>query len=134
VSETIHTVAVFNASEDTVDMLCGCLSLKGYRCINAHVAKVKRGEVDFIEFIQREQPRAIIWDISPPYDQNWAFFKLLRSSDAVRGIGIVVTTTHKLHLDKLAGQDTGAIEIVGKPFDLDRVTTAIDQAIAANGN
>jgi len=30
----------------------------------------------------------------------------------------VLTTTHKQHLDALAGLDTGAIEIIGKPYDL----------------
>jgi hypothetical protein len=33
------------------------------------------------------------------------------------------------HLDKLAGHDTGAIEILGKPYDLDMVVKAVQKAL-----
>jgi len=59
-----------------------------------------------------------IWDIAPPYERNWNFFKLLRSARPLDHCHIVLTTTHKQHLDTLAGHDTGAIEIIGKPYDL----------------
>jgi hypothetical protein len=52
--------------------------------------------------------------IAPPYDRNWHFFKLLRSSALLAHSALVLTTTHKQHLDTLAGTETGAIEVVGK--------------------
>lgn len=73
-----------------------------------------------------------MWDISPPYHLNWAFFQLLRSSHALDGRGIVLTTTHKGHLDALVGHDSKAVEIVGKPYDLALLITGIEHALVEN--
>lgn len=117
-------VAIFDASADCVDMLSVLMRDAGYRAVDAHVADVKRGIADFVGFMVEHDPQVIIWDISPPYQENWNFFQLLRSSDTIKGRGLVLTTTNKLQLDKLAGQDTGAIEIVGKPYDLGLILKA----------
>jgi DNA-binding response OmpR family regulator len=122
-------VAIFNASDDTVEMLSVILQHAGFVTENAHVSDVKRGVTDFVAFIEDHDPAAVVWDISPPYQENWNFFQLLRTSRVLDGRGVVVTTTHKLHLDKIAGFDSGAIEIVGKPYDLDQVVTAVQSGI-----
>jgi DNA-binding response OmpR family regulator len=129
VTVSVRTVGVFNASDDTVEMLCDMLELHGLRGVNAHVSDIERGDVDFVAFIAEMNPDVLIWDISPPYDRNWNFFQLVRSSEVVKSRGIVVTTTHKAHLDKIAGHDTGAIEIIGKPYDLDLIIKAVKKAL-----
>jgi DNA-binding response OmpR family regulator len=118
-------VAIFNASDDTVEMLEQVLHQANFRTANGHVADIKRGELDFVAFMADHEPEVIIWDISPPYEQNWRFFQLLRTSSELRGCGIVVTTTNKQHLDRLAGGDSGAIEIIGKPYDLELIVSAV---------
>jgi hypothetical protein len=47
----------------------------------------------------------------------------------MNGRGIVVTTTHLGHLNTIAGYETGAIEIIGKPFDLDLVLSAVQKVL-----
>jgi CheY-like chemotaxis protein len=134
-ADPIRTVAIFNASEDTVEMLTTLLVDRGYRAVDGRVDDVKSGKFDFIEFMETNKPDAVVWDIAPPYDRNWTFFKLLRSIGPLDGCPIVLTTTHKEHLDSLIGRDSGAIEIVGKPYDLkviaDAVTRAIDRQDSA---
>ena len=125
----MHTVAVFNASDDTVEMLKAMLSERGYRAIDGSVDGVKSGQFDFVAFMETHKPDGIIWDIAPPYDRNWNFFKLLLTSALLAQCAVVLTTTHKQHLDALAGEDTGAIEIVGKPYDLDIIVDAIARGI-----
>jgi DNA-binding response OmpR family regulator len=71
----------------------------------------------------------VIVDISPPYEQNWAFFRTLRDGDAMRGRGLVLTTTNKDRLDEVVGRDSLALEVVGKPYDLQQIRTAIDGAL-----
>lgn len=128
-AERTSTVAVFNASDDTVEMLMLLLTERGYRAVSGQVDSVKSGALDFIAFMGAQRPDAIIWDIAPPYDRNWSFFKLLRTADVLRNCHIVLTTTHKEHLDSLAGQETGAIEIVGKPYDLNVIVDAVVRGI-----
>ncbi len=128
-TNTAPTIAIFDASDDTVDLLVLALNEGGFRTVTGHLAEVKRGATDFLAFIAEHDPQAIIWDIAPPYDRNWVFFELLRASTALAGRGVVLTTTHKAHLDQMAGQDTGAIEIIGKPYDLDAIVEAVRRAL-----
>lgn len=121
-------VAVINSNADTVEMLRLALQLEGFESVTAHVEEIKRGLLDFPRFLEEHDPRVVIYDIPPPYDQNWEFLKLLRTTDAMRDRAVVVTTTHKGHLEQLVGP-TDAIEIVGKPYDLNQVIRAVRQAM-----
>ena len=56
------------------------------------------------------------------------FLKLVRSSQPVQTCRFVLTTTNKPALDKLVGA-TEAIEIIGKPYDLERVVEAVRTAL-----
>jgi DNA-binding NarL/FixJ family response regulator len=106
-------------------MLRLALQQAGFESVTAHIEEIKRGLLDFLK---EHDPRVVIYDIPPPYDQNWEFLKLLRTTEAMRDRAVVVTTTHKGHLEKLVGP-TDAIEIVGKPYDLDQVIRAVQQGV-----
>ena len=75
------------------------------------------------------KPDAMIWDIAPPYDRNWTFFNLLRTTTALGHCPLVLTTTNKQRLDELVGRDSGALEIVGKPYDLDLIVESVVRAV-----
>jgi len=125
-------VAVFNASSDTVEMLRAALEGQGLHTVSGHIADVKKGELDFVGFVDHHRPAVIVYDISPPYDTNWNFLRLVRSSDAVRDCHFVITTTNKPALDAMVGE-TDALEIIGKPYDLDRVVGAVRSALDGSG-
>jgi DNA-binding response OmpR family regulator len=125
----VQTVAIFDASDETVEMLQGLLSNRGYRTVTGHVDHVKSGALDFTAFLTTHTPDAMIWDIAPPYDRNWNFFKLIRTINLLSECALVLTTTHKEHLDALVGADTGAIEIVGKPYDLRTIVDAVARSL-----
>jgi DNA-binding NtrC family response regulator len=126
---TTYTVAVFNASDDTVEMLKTMLSSEGYVAVAGKVDAVKSGETDFVAFLAIHKPAALIWDIAPPYDRNWTFSKMVRALRPLERCAIVLTTTHLPHLTALAGPDTRALEIVGKPYDLQAVVDAVRRGI-----
>ena len=124
-------VALVNASDDTVDMVQRMLGATGVEClVGCRFADLKRGTVDFGRFVTKHRPDVVIFDISPPYAENWDFFKTLRDGAAMAGRGLVLTTTNKMRLDETVGDDSEAFEIVGKPFDLDQIKSAIHAALA----
>ena len=123
------TIAVFNSSEDTVELLRTALESEGFQTVVGHIPDVKKGEIDLIDFVNHHTPAVIVYDISPPYDANWRFLRLVRSSEPLKGRQFVITTTNKPALERLVG-DSEALEIIGKPYDLGRVIEAVRTALA----
>jgi DNA-binding response OmpR family regulator len=120
-------VALFNASDDTIDMVQNLLTASGgdQTLIWCHFADLKKGVVDFGKYLDKHNPEVVIFDLSPPYDENWQFFKTMRDSKAMKGRGLVLTTTNKARLDEVLGQDSHALEVVGKTKDLQQIDAAI---------
>jgi DNA-binding response OmpR family regulator len=120
-------VALFNASDDTIDMVQNLLSEAGgdQSLIWCHFADLKKGVVDFGRYMDKHNPEVVVFDLSPPYDENWEFFKTMRDSKTMQGRGMVLTTTNKDRLDEVLGEDSHALEVVGKTKDLQLIDAAI---------
>ena len=120
-------VALFNASDDTVDMVQKLLTDAddGQTLIWCHFADLKKGIVNFDRYVDKHNPEVVIFDISPPYDENWQFFKTMRDSKTMNGRGSILTTTNKVRLDEVLGADSHAVEVVGRPKDLSEIDAAI---------
>src|ERR1700738_3140586 len=120
-------VALFNASDDTIDMIQALLTEAGsaQSLVWCHFADLKKGVVDFKKYLQKHNPEVVIFDISLPYDENWQFFKTMRDTEVMRGRGSVLTTTNKNRLDEVLGTDSHALEVVGKAKDLKEIQGAI---------
>jgi CheY-like chemotaxis protein len=124
-------VAIANTNDDIIELLRLACERQGWTTATIHLPDVKAGRSDFAAFLKLHDPAAIIFDIAPPYDANWAFVETLRVLPDMRGRGVVVTTTHKRHLEGLLGKSTGALEIIGKPNDIQEVIDAVRRALAA---
>jgi DNA-binding response OmpR family regulator len=120
-------VALFNASDDTIDMVQKLLTESDgeQTLIWCHFADLKKGIVDFGRYMEKHNPEVVIFDLSPPYDENWTFFKTMRDARTMDGRGVVLTTTNKARLDEVLGEDSHALEVVGRPKDLGQIDTAI---------
>jgi DNA-binding NarL/FixJ family response regulator len=124
-----EVVAVVNSSEDTVEMLRECLVHHGFTgVVTAHIHDFKTGAADFPKYLSDHDPAVLVYDVSIPYEKNWAFLRLLLDSESMRGRKVVLTTTNKQRLEELVGP-TDAFEIVGKPYDLDRIVGAVKASI-----
>lgn len=120
-------VALFNASDDTIDMIQKLLTDSGgdQTLISCHFADLKKGIVNFAKYMDRHNPEVVIFDLSPPYDENWTYFKTMRDDKTMKGRGVVLTTTNKARLDDVLGEDSHALEVVGKSKDLEQIDAAI---------
>src|SRR5512144_1024623 len=88
-------IAVFNSSSDMVTLLRSALDLAGFQTVVGHIPDIKQGGLDFIDFVERFAPAVIVYDVSPPYEANWNFLRLIRSSEVVHGCPFIVTTTNR---------------------------------------
>ena len=120
-------VALFNASDDMIDMIQNLLTASGadQTLIWCHFADLKKGIVDFGKYMAKHNPEVVIFDLSPPYDENWQFFITMRDAETMAGRGVVLTTTNKDRLDEVLGEDSHALEVVGKPKDLQAIDAVI---------
>ena len=123
-------VALFNASDDTIDMVQTLLTAarSEQTLIWCHFADLKKGVVDFDKYMAQHNPEVVIFDLSPPYDENWQFFKTMRDAATMAGRGVVLTTTNKNRLDEVLGEDSHALEVVGRAKDLQEIGAAIARA------
>src|SRR6202171_6193868 len=115
-------VALFNASDDTIDMVQTLLTASGrdQTLIWCHFADLKKGIVDFGKYMDKHKPEVVIFDLSPPYDENWRFFKTMRDATTMKGRGVVLTTTNKNRLDEVLGEDFQPLDGGGRPKDLEQ--------------
>jgi len=124
-----RTVGILNSTEDVVDMLRALLGDEGYATSVAYIPDLKRGRQDVGAWLESLAPTAIIYDIPPPYEENWAFFQAVRQRPAARQHRFVITTTNLRVLESIAGP-VHAVEFVGKPFDLEEILDQVTLALA----
>jgi DNA-binding NtrC family response regulator len=119
---------VLNASEDVAMLLREALQEEGFTVVTARVPDIKAGRANLIAFLERYNPRVIVYDISPPYAENWTFFQLVHDTAAAHGRAFVVTTTNQRALVEAVGE-AAAIELLGKPYDVNQVVQAVRRAL-----
>src|SRR5918993_1796122 len=123
-------VAVINTSPDTVDLLKNVLEKAGFLVVTGYTHGVRDGTLDLELMMRVADPIVILWDLAPPYERNWAFLQLLRTT-VLKDRRLVLTTPNKAQVQKLVGSDYHVYEIVGKVEDLDAIVRATKEASRA---
>jgi DNA-binding response OmpR family regulator len=122
-------VAVFNTSQDTVDVLRIVLEQAGFVVVSAYTYELREGDVDLETFVRQHSPQAIVYDVALPYEANWRLFQHIRGLPILAGTQFVITTTNAAQVRKIAGKDVEIFEIVGKPYDMNLVVAAVRKAV-----
>lgn len=127
--DPVPVVAVINSTPDIVDLLRRAVEKEGFVAVTALTFEIRDGKTDLDHLIQQHQPSVIVYDIAPPYDANWKLFLHVAAMPAMKGRQFVLTTTNRAHVEKIAGPQEHIYEVVGKPFDLAEIATAVKQAV-----
>ncbi len=120
--------AVFNTSPDLIELVRRAFEPAGIVVVSVLTFQIREAVVDLENFLRQHNPDVVVYDVAPPYDANWQLFLHIRSLDAMQGRKIVLTSINKKHVEKLAGRDETIYEIVGKPYDLNRLVHAVKEA------
>jgi DNA-binding response OmpR family regulator len=127
--DPVPVVAVINSTPDIVDLLRLAVEKEGFVAVTALTFEIRDGKTDLDHLIQQHQPSVIVYDIAPPYDANWKLFQHVAAMPAMKGRQFVLTSTNRAHVEKIAGPQEHIYEVVGKPFDLAEIATAVKQAV-----
>jgi CheY-like chemotaxis protein len=122
--------AVFNTSPDLIDLVRRAFEPAGIVIVSLFTHQIRDGAVDVESLIRQHDPKVIVYDIAPPYDVNWALFQHIANMEIMRGRQCIVTSINAKHVESLAGGQP-VYEIVGKPYDLDRLVHAVKEAARA---
>ena len=126
-------VAVVNTSPDTIDMLRFVFEHAGYTVVSAYTWAMRDAAVDPEAFLRQHAPDIVVYDVAPPYEENWRLFQHFRSMPVNQDRKFVITTTNIKQVRAVAGDGPVLHEIIGKPYDLDLVVKAVQAAIGPGG-
>ena len=125
-------LAIINTSPDVVEMLRIAFEVAGIVAVSTYSRDIRSGAIDIEAFMRQHRPNAVLYDIAPPYPNNWLLFQHVASLPAFQGVPLIVTTTNKAQMDKLAlGSGLHLFEIVGTPFNLEELVEEVRQAMKA---
>jgi CheY-like chemotaxis protein len=123
-----NVVAVFNSSDDMVELLRVLLERHGFVVVTGHIAAIRKGELDLSSFVAQHQPDVVVYDVVPPYESQWRFLDHLRQTSPLSGIPFVLTSSNARATRELAKTDEQIIEVLGRPFEFDALVEAVKRA------
>jgi CheY-like chemotaxis protein len=118
-------VAVFNSSDDMVELLRVLFERYGFVVVTGHITAIRKGELDLAAFVAQHQPHVVVYDVVPPYDRQWRFLDHLRKTSPLKAIPFVLTSSNAHATRQLAGTDEQIIEVLGRPFEFDNLVEAV---------
>jgi CheY-like chemotaxis protein len=122
-----RVVAVIDSDPDSMELLKTVLEIHGMVAATGNQIEFRLGKASFLDFLQRTAPDVIVYDLGLPYEANYRFLQKCLEDPAFPRCGIVLTTTNARSVEKLLG--VRALEILGKPFDLEALVAAVRIAV-----
>jgi DNA-binding response OmpR family regulator len=125
------TVAIVNTNPDVVRLLRVNLERAGFVVFEIHIEDIRLGTTNVDSFLDQHDPKVIVYDVAPPFDQNCRFLEHLRSATGFKGRQFVLTTVNRRRVEELVGLDETVYEVVGEPEEIEQVIRAVREASRA---
>jgi CheY-like chemotaxis protein len=117
------TVLVIDDDAWVRQALADALRLEGYDVMLA------RDGVDGFAKLATRRPDVILLDVMMPGMDGWHFLSARLRDPEIVEIPVILMTAHTAAVR--AGQQAGAVRVIAKPFQLDELLDAIEQAMAS---
>jgi len=121
-------ILILNSSPDTCEMLADYFAGQGWQALTGPVKPLRTGDMTSEALMATYRPDAIVLDIAIPYEANWSVGQRLRDDPHIT-CPVVVTTTNERVVRHLVGVDEPIQEVVGEPYDLDRLHQTVLGAV-----
>jgi DNA-binding response OmpR family regulator len=118
-----------NTDRGVLDLLSAALTEAGYEPIAMRLADLN-ADGGLLPYATRLSPDAIVYDVGPPYIENWSRLQGVLATGTIAA-PVIVTSTDPEALREHA-RNSAVFALVGKPFELttllEHVRTALDHA------
>lgn len=128
-SNRLPVVAVINTTPDVVDMLRLAFESEGFVVVSMFTHAIRDGSADIDAFGRQHQPDVIVYDIAPPYKNNWQLFLHISQLPVFKGRPFVLTSTNPARVKVFAGEDQAVWEVVETPYELTALVAKVREVI-----
>jgi two-component system, chemotaxis family, chemotaxis protein CheY len=90
-----------------------------------HRTRTAANGLDALERVKESKPQIILLDLMMPVMDGWEFIRALRANPEWKEIPIVVVTA--VYDIKRTQQETGAVAVVTKPFDIEQIAEVVSR-------
>ncbi len=101
------------------DLMADVLEAEG------HTARTASNGQEALDRVSERKPQLILLDLMMPIMDGWEFIRALRSNPEWQDIPVVVVTA--VYDIKRTQQETGAVAVVTKPFDIDQIADMVNR-------
>ncbi|HJU90031.1 MAG TPA: hypothetical protein VJ672_11595 [Gemmatimonadaceae bacterium] len=130
-AESPITVAIVNTNPDLVRTLRINLETAGFVVFEIHIEDIRLGQANVDSFLEQHDPKVIVYDVAPPFDQNYRFLEHLRHGTDFKGRQFVLTTVNLRRVQEIVGLDETVYEVVGLPSEIEEIVRAVKEASRA---
>jgi DNA-binding response OmpR family regulator len=124
-------VAIVDTNPEIVRLLRVNLEKAGFVAIDLPIEDIKTGVANLKSMIEQHDPRVVVYDVAPPYEQSWRFLEHLRATTDFRGRQFVLTAVNVRAVRDILRHDETVHEIIGKDADIMEVVRAVKEASRA---
>jgi DNA-binding NarL/FixJ family response regulator len=124
-------VAIVDTNPQIVRLLRVNLENAGFVAIDMPAEDIKTGVSNFKSMLEEHDPRVIVYDLAPPYEQSWRFLEHLRTTTDFRGRQFVLTAVNVQAVRDILRHNEPVYEIIGKDADIMEVVRAVKEASRA---